>query len=137
VILLALISVQLAQANDPPIPDGHGNAMAQPWWSESDAAWMGGGAGGVIGILGAVFGIVAGMGIARRFIVTLALGMFVFGVIVLLAGMIALANGQPYHVYYPLLLLGGISSFVFGFNYPFLKRRYEQIELQRMSAMDA
>ena len=31
----------------------------------------------------------------------------------------------------------GGGSFVFGFNYPFLKRRYEQIELQRMSAMDA
>jgi hypothetical protein len=55
----------------------------------------------------------------------------------LLAGLVALMLGQPYGVYYPLLLGGIITAAVCGGNYPVLRRRYDQIELRKMSAMDA
>ena len=38
---------------------------------------------------------------------------------------------------YPLLLLGLICPLVFGFNLPIVRRRYDQQELRRISALDA
>jgi len=45
--------------------------------------------------------------------------------------------GQPYAVYYPLLLIGLIGTVVPAGVYPALKRRYEEVELRAMRAMDA
>ena len=55
----------------------------------------------------------------------------------LVAGVIALALGQPYAVYYPLLLGGIILTAVCGGIRPGLRHGYEQRELRRMAAMDA
>ena len=52
-------------------------------------------------------------------------------------GVGALLSGQPYHVYYVPLMIGGIMATVFGINYPIIKRRNEQMELQQMRAMDS
>jgi hypothetical protein len=40
-------------------------------------------------------------------------------------------------VYYVPLLIGGVTAMVFGINYPMLKRRNEQLELRRPSALDS
>ena len=131
-ILLLLISANIARAQDL-MPADHANA----WWSATEAAWIGGGIGGAIGLIGAAFGILAGFGLARRLVIGLAVGMIASGLVTLLAGIGAVTTGQPYHVYYPLLLIGGITTFVFGLNLPFVFRRYQQQELQKMSAMDS
>ena len=112
-------------------------ANADEWWSARSAGWIGaiGGTGG--GLLGAVFGIMAGFGIARQFVLNSILALTGLGVAILLAGIVALALAQPYHVYYPLLLFGGILALVFGVNYPHLKRRHAELELQKMAAMDS
>jgi len=54
----------------------------------------------------------------------------------LVAGLVALGLGQPYAVYYPLLLFGGILTVVCGGLLPVIRRRYAEIELRRMTAMD-
>jgi hypothetical protein len=55
----------------------------------------------------------------------------------LVLGGVAFVSGQPYAVYYPLLLSGGISA-ALGFSLPrSLSRRYEDLELRRMQALDA
>ena len=52
-------------------------------------------------------------------------------------GVLALSGGQPYAVYYPLLLLGTIST-VLGLWLPrSMNKRYEAWELRRMQALDA
>jgi hypothetical protein len=52
-------------------------------------------------------------------------------------GLVALSNGQPYAVYYPLLLVGAVSA-ALGFSLPrSLNKRYEEMELRRMQALDA
>ena len=141
VVLMLTISAGpvLADALPPPKKDGAKNAGAEsvePWWSETDAGWIGGGVGGTVGLLGAAFGITAGLGRARRFLLHATLALALLGVAILLVGLVAYAVGQPYHVYYVPQLIGGVMAFVFGFNYPIIKRRNEQMEMQQMAAMD-
>ncbi len=107
------------------------------WWTEPQAGLAGGIAGGCLGTLGALIGILAGLGLARRFTLAACWTCISLGGTMLLAGLAALFFGQPYHVYFPLLLAGGIAAAVCGFNLPALYRRYRQIEMRRMSAMDA
>ncbi|MSQ94546.1 MAG: hypothetical protein EXR98_08310 [Gemmataceae bacterium] len=138
-LLVMAISTGLARADLAP-PKKKGGAdpgMVQPWWDEETAGWLGGLTGGSAGLLGAVYGITSGLGVARRFVLQSTLVLACVGVAVFLAGLIALAIGQPYHVYFLPLLVGGITAVVFGVNYPVIKRRNEQMELQQMSALDS
>ncbi|GMR24250.1 MAG: hypothetical protein BMS9Abin37_2770 [Acidobacteriota bacterium] len=96
------------------------------------------------GIVGATFGIAAGllgwlgsMGKAKRFVLAGFRMMMAAGGVSLVLGVIALAQGLPYHVYYPLLLIGAIALLVPASTLARLTKRYEELELRRMSALDA
>ncbi|MHB0960499.1 MAG: hypothetical protein ACYC0X_31150 [Pirellulaceae bacterium] len=106
------------------------------WWSEQSGGWIGGIGGSVIGILGAMIGMLAGLGKARRFVLLLTTILALVGAVGLILGGIAFLLGQPYAVYYPLLLCGIVLAAVCGGNLPVLRRRYEEMELRKMSAMD-
>ncbi len=118
--------------------DANEDPLAVPgaWWSDRAAGFGGGLAGTVVGCLGGLVGTLTGLGKARRFVLTLVWVMVVAGIASLLAGVVAVSLGQPYAVYYPLLLTGLICSLVFGLGVPTLRRRYEQCELRRMEALD-
>jgi hypothetical protein len=107
------------------------------WWTDQAGGWIGGIAGGLVGVLGGMIGVLAGFGKARRFVLALTAGLTLLGAVSLIVGATAWALGQPYAVYYPLLLGGAILALVCGFNLPALRRRYQQMELQKMAAMDA
>ena len=107
------------------------------WWTERDAGWIGGVGGCIVGLLGALIGILGGFGKARRFVMLLTTAVVGLGMLCLVVGAAAFALGQPYAVYYPLVLFGIIATAVFGGNLPILRRRYQQIELRRMTAMDS
>jgi hypothetical protein len=77
------------------------------------------------------------LGKARRFVIVLTTTLIAVGGLGLIVGLIALIVGQPYAVYYPLLLGGIILTVVCGGNLPVLLRRYRQDELRKMAAMDA
>lgn len=135
-LLLAIASMVRADAAPPPRGVAFG-ARAEPWWTEQESGWLGGLVGGSIGIFGAVFGVTAGLGKARSFVLAMALVSCGVGILMLIIGTIAVAIGQPYHVYFLFFIIGGVLAFVMGLNYPVLKRRYDQLEFQRMSAMDS
>jgi hypothetical protein len=118
-------------------PGEHAMAALGAWWSDQQAGLIGGIAGTVLGCLGGLIGTLAGLGKARRLVIALMWAMLVSGVACLLFGAVALSLGQPYAVYYPLLLLGLIATLVTGPQIPMVRRRYEQIELRKMAAMDA
>lgn len=114
--------------------------MAEPWFSDPNAfgAWYGaivGGVGGtLLGVLGALAGMLAPQGKGRAWIIGGWLGFFVFGGINLSAGLVALAFRQPYAIWYPLLLTGMILTGVTGALYPLLKKRYTEAEGRRIDA---
>jgi hypothetical protein len=96
----------------------------------------GGIAGGLIGALGALLGTLAGAGRARSFVLYGMRAMMVAGAVGLALGLIALARSAPYQTYYPLLLLSAIALAVPAFCLPGVRKRYEEIELRRMRALD-
>ncbi len=110
---------------------------AAAWWSEPSAGLVGGIGGGLLGSMGAVIGVLAGCGAARKLVVGLCIAIIAVGALSLITGGIALLMGQPWYVYYPFLLGGVIGVAVCGFNLPALRRRYDALELRRMTALDA
>ena len=106
------------------------------WWNERTAGILGGILGTLFGCFGGTIGILAGRGKARRFVMTALIVMPCMGLVFLIVGAVALAIGQPYEVWYPLLLSGIILTVVCGGARSTIRRRYNEMELARMSAVD-
>lgn len=111
---------------------------AGAWWSDQQGGLLGGVCGALLGILlGGVLAPLMTCGRARGFVLSVLILVGVAGACLAAAGVAALVLGQPYGVYYPLLLLGGLSAF-FGFGgIPMALNRYRQHDLRRMQALDA
>jgi hypothetical protein len=113
--------------------------MATPWFDpNSFGMWYGtiagGGGGSLLGILGALAGRFAPRGKGKRWVLG-GLGLaLTFGLVSLGTGVAALATGQPYGIWYPLTLVGGIFAFVVGFNLPVVRRRYAEAEARKLEA---
>jgi hypothetical protein len=110
----------------------------QPWWTPADAGMIGGVIGVVVGLLGAAVGTLAGIfaprGQLRQVVLGLHAGAIVAGGCLLVAGITAATLGQPYAVWYPLVLGGGIASVVMGSLLPVVLARYRQADARRLAA---
>ena len=67
-------------------------------------------------------------------VVLIGVVMLALGVIHLVAGLFALISGQPYGIWYPLVLLGAVMTIVFGALLPTVRRRYQDAEMRRIQA---
>ncbi|MHC4574632.1 MAG: hypothetical protein ACYS76_10960 [Planctomycetota bacterium] len=106
------------------------------WWDDRTAGVVGGIAGSLIGLTGGLIGLLAWMGKARGLVLLLLTLLSVVGVTSLVFGLTAVVLSQPYRVYYPLLLLGCVCTIVPIFARGSVRRRFEEIELRKMKAMD-
>jgi hypothetical protein len=113
-----------------------GTANGSNWWTQEQSGLIGGIGGSIIGCFGGLIGCLAGMGKARRFVLAMAKIFIALGILSLIVGGIAAATKQPYAVYYPLLLLGFILTVVFSVNLPSIQRRYDELEIRRMTSVD-
>ena len=113
--------------------------MTEPWFDPIRFGAMYGAIGGSLlgvagGILGAASGYLAPRGKGRNFI----LGSFVFllivGILHLVVGLYALASGQPYGIWYVLVLCGFILTAVMGSLLPVVSKRYNEAEMRRVHA---
>jgi hypothetical protein len=110
--------------------------MNEPWFSDSWAWLPGTLLGCLAGLIGGLTGWLAPQGKAKPFILGATWFLFVASVVMLCAGALALAVGQPYGVWYGLGLAGVIGVIVIGVNLPGIARAYRMAEERRMTAED-
>ncbi len=110
-------------------------AQVEPWFN---AGLVGGLMGGGIGILGGVYGTVVGLcaprGKWRSFVFAMHWAALALGGVLLVAGVTAVITGQPYGVWYSLLLPGLLLTVLMGTMTPVIKLRYRQAEHRRLEA---
>ena len=116
-----------------------GDAMTAEgaWWGNRTASLIGGILGPLLGIMGAIVGTLSGMGRGRKVAIGICWFSIVSGSVFLVAGLVAVAMSQPYAVYFPLLLMGFLSTVIMSSVLPITRKRFEDAELRRMEAMDA
>jgi hypothetical protein len=107
------------------------------WWSPPQAGLIGGIGGSVIGCFGALLGLLASKGKARNFVLTTMKIFIALGILLTIAGFVAVVSSQPYAVWYALLLPGVILTLVFSLTLPSIQRRYDELEIRRMTSVDA
>ncbi|HET6251049.1 MAG TPA: hypothetical protein VFE47_25400 [Tepidisphaeraceae bacterium] len=109
-----------------------------PWWTESQAGWVGAIGGTLFGAFGAVFGIVAGLGAPRgKFrgtVYAMTALLACIGIGSLTAGLLALALHQSRGVWYPLVLIGGMGTFMSCWVIPLVRHRYREADNRRLDA---
>ena len=114
--------------------------MTEVWFDPPTAGIVGGVVGTAVGLWGAAVGGLAAWLIPRNRGRAAVFGLIgagaAGGVAALVAGVAALAGGQPYHVWYAVgypgllvLILAGPAGFV-------VRRRYRAAEGERMAAQD-
>src|SRR5438270_155864 len=57
-----------------------------------------------------------------------------YGVLLLCVGLYALLDGQPYGIWYPLTLAGGLLALICGVLTPIVRKRYAEAEARRLTA---
>jgi MFS family permease len=113
--------------------------MTEPWFDPIRfGALYGGIGGGLLGGLGGTLGALAGTLAPKGKGRTLILGAFTLMIFVgaghLVIGLYALSVKQPYGIWYPLVLIGGILTIVCGALRPVVRKTYEQAEARKMDA---
>ena len=110
---------------------------AGAWWGDREGGMLGGALGGFFGVCGALVGALAALGRARGAVLAMLSLMIAVGLAALVAGVVAVSMRQPYPVFYPLLLTGFVGTLVPALLSGHIRKRYEELELRRMSAFDA
>jgi len=113
--------------------------MTDAWWSGESAGMIGGIVGSGLGILGGLIGSLVGTlaprGIGRKYLLGGMLTMLVLCALSSITGLYALLlTGQPYQVWYPLVLLGGLGTLAICVLLPVTIRVYRQAEQRKLEA---
>jgi hypothetical protein len=110
--------------------------QVQPWFENQGlvGGLLGAGAGIMGGIYGTAVGLLAPQGKARGFVFGMHFTFLALGVLLLVAGVTAVSTGQPYGVWYALLLPGGLITFLMLMFLPMVRMRYQQAEHRRLEA---
>jgi hypothetical protein len=110
----------------------------EPWLNPIRfGIWYGGLGGSLLGlsgvVLGAVTAVLAPKGKGQNFILGAFTLMKWVGVAHLVIGLYAVYERQPYGIWYPLVLIGGLFTLLFSLLRPIVRKRYEEVEQRQMS----
>ena len=113
--------------------------MTQPWFDPvAFGALYGSIGGGVLGVLGGILGAASGYlaprGKGRSFILGAFTTLLIIGILHLVVGLYALISGQPYGIWYALVLIGVILTAVMVGLLPVVRKRYTEAEARRVGA---
>lgn len=107
------------------------------WWSPRQGNQVFGWLGALLGCLGGICGWLNQKQLARQWVLKVYFVLTMTGILGVMVGIIAWTQGQPGHVLYPLLLMGGLLTLM-G---PLLTRQVRilerALELRRMEALDS
>lgn len=112
----------------------------EPWWTMQQSGMIGGWLGAGVGVIfGGIGGGLGGLLAAKGQAKPLVVGFFILGIVACsimgAAGLFALVRGQPYHVWYPLVLPGVLGTTILGVLLPVsILRAYRQHEERRLAA---
>jgi len=108
------------------------------WWTQAQSGLAFGLLGGAFGMLGAIGGTVIGVFGPRGRLKPVSYAVHIIGAGVglaaLVTGLVALVSRQPYHVWYPCLLLGVIGTGVCGGLFPVTRTTYRAAEHRMLEA---
>ena len=111
--------------------------MIEQWFDPNHYAWIPGTAYGLVaGIMGGLVGWLVPRGRARSFILRAWFTIWAVAVTLLIVGIVALVNGQPWGVWYGLVLPGAIGTLVVGGNSLVILKRYREVGERRLAAKD-
>ena len=111
--------------------------MTEAWFDPNLYAWIPGTVFGVTGgLMGAVVGCMAPPGRARAAVLRLWFSVLGLAVLLAAAGLVALMKGQPYGVWFGLLMPGADGTIVIGALSPLVLKRYREAEERKMAARD-
>lgn len=111
--------------------------MNDPWFDENLYSWIPGTAFGVlVGLWGTLAGCLAPMGRARGLVMGFGWSLVLVGVCLLAAAAAAGLAGQPYGVWFSLLLPGILGVLLMPPLMLVIRTRYREAELRKVSAMD-
>ncbi len=114
--------------------------MSEPWFSDPNTfgAWWGGLVGGVggslIGLLGGLAGWLLPRGIGGKWFQAGFALFAILGYAVLVVGLVALATGQPYAVWYVFLLTGVLFGSLGTWGFFYIRRLAHRIEQRRLQS---
>lgn len=120
-----------------PIKLLEGEPRSTGWWSPQQSGLIGGIGGSLIGCLGGLIGLLVSKGKARNFVLAAIKYFIALGILLTATGLVAAVLQQPYDVWYALLLPGVILVLVFSLNLHSIERRYDELEIRRMTSIDA
>jgi len=126
-----LLPICLALISPDSSPGGTG------WWPPGMDTWFALIGGPASGCIGALLGVLAGKGIARRLVLGIWRCCIAWGILCLIGALVAFKTGQPDYVGETLLIYGVIYTTIFSTIWPIAKKRYREHEIRRMASMDA
>jgi uncharacterized membrane protein len=111
--------------------------MTETWFDGNLYGWIFGTVLGVVGgLLGAAGGTLAPRGKAKGVVLLCWWLMLSVSFVLLLVGLYALYCGQPYGVWYGMLLPGLLGIVIFGLLLPVILKRYREAEQRKLTAQD-
>lgn len=111
--------------------------MNEPWFDPNSMAWIPGTVLGVsLGLWGSIVGTVARQGQGRTAVLTINWVLELISLGLLVGGLVALLSGQPYGVWYGLLLPGLIGVGLTTWLILALPKFYRLAEQRKMRTRD-
>jgi MFS family permease len=111
--------------------------MTEPWFDPAQYAWIPGTVYGVAaGLMGVLVAWLVPRGRARALILRAWFTLWATAVALLIVGIVALVEGQPWGIWYGLALPGGIGTLIVGANTVLIAKKYREVEERRLAAKD-